>query len=241
MEHSSELTVGDQLRHYGKAGALVGKPPALSDLSLVLCAQSGESAAFDQLVRKYRPRVVTLAMRYTHNICDAEDAAQETFVKAYRGLRYFRRECTFYTWLHRIAINSAKNVLLARDRDPVHSATYLPDDSGSARYATQHQELDTPEELTRIDDIRDRVNAALEALPEAHRTAILLREIDGLSYREIAATMAIPLGTVRSSVFRARDAIDHELQQVCESGLGRHNGRRSPGRSFSVGLRRSAI
>jgi RNA polymerase sigma-70 factor (ECF subfamily) len=212
-----------------------------SDVNLVLCAQSGERAAFDQLVRKYRPRVVKLAMRYTHDVSDAEDAAQEAFFKAYRGLPHFRRECTFYTWLHRIAINSAKNVLLARDRDPVHSATYMPDDSGSDGYATHHRELDTPEELTRIDEIRDMVNAALEALPEAHRTAILLREIDGLTYREIAATMAIPLGTVRSSVFRARDAIDHELQQVCESGLGRHSSRRSPGRSFSVRLRRSAI
>src|ERR1700684_2289680 len=181
-----------------------------SELSLVLGAQAGESAAFDQLVRKYRPRVVKLAMRYTHNVSDAEDAAQEAFVKAYRGLPHFRRECTFYTWLHRIAINSAKNVLLARDRDPVYSATDLPDDSGSARYARHQQELDTPEELTRIDDIRGMVNAALEALPEAHRTAIMLREIDGLTYREIAATMAIPLGTVRSRVFRARNAIDHK-------------------------------
>jgi RNA polymerase sigma-70 factor, ECF subfamily len=199
-----------------------------SELSLVLCAQAGESAAFDQLVLRYRPRVVKLAMRYTHNLCDAEDAAQETFVKAYRGLPHFRRECTFYTWLHRIAINSAKNVLLARDRDPIHSATDLPDDSASAGYATHQQELDTPEALTRIDDIRGMVNAVLEALPESYRTAIMLREIDGLTYREIAATMAIPLGTVRSRVFRARDAIDQELRQVCESGLGRHGRRRSP-------------
>ena len=199
-----------------------------SELSLVLCAQAGESAAFDQLVLRYRPRVVKLAMRYTHNLCDAEDAAQETFVKAYRGLPHFRRECTFYTWLHRIAINSAKNVLLARDRDPIHSATDLPDDSASAGYATHQQELDTPEALTRIDDIRGMVNAALEALPESYRTAIMLREIDGLTYREIAATMAIPLGTVRSRVFRARDIIDHKLRQVCESGLGRHGRRRSP-------------
>src|SRR5580658_8220418 len=115
-----------------------------SELSLVLSAQSGERAAFDQLVRKYRPRVVKLAMRYTHNVPDAEDAAQEAFIKAYRGLPNFRRECTFYTWLHRIAINSAKNVLLARERDPIESAIDLPDDSGSARYARHHQELDTP-------------------------------------------------------------------------------------------------
>jgi|HubBroStandDraft_1064217.scaffolds.fasta_scaffold252856_2 RNA polymerase sigma-70 factor (ECF subfamily) len=196
-----------------------------SELSLVLSAQSGERAAFDQLVRKYRPRVVKLAMRYTHNVPDAEDAAQEAFIKAYRGLPNFRRECTFYTWLHRIAINSAKNVLLARERDPIESAIDLPDDSGSARYARHHQELDTPEELTRIEEIRGMVNAALEALPEAYRTAIMLREIDGLTYREIAATMAIPLGTVRSRVFRARDVIDRKLRQVSDGGLGRHGGR----------------
>jgi RNA polymerase sigma-70 factor (ECF subfamily) len=198
-----------------------------SELSLVLRAQSGESAAFNQLVRKYRPRVVKLALRYTHNICDAEDAAQEAFVKAYRGLPHFRRECTFYTWLHRIAINSAKNVLMARDRDPMSGAVGLPDDSSSTGYATHQQELDTPEELTRVDDIRGMVNATLEALPETYRTAIILREIDGLSYREIAATMAIPLGTVRSRVFRARDVIDHKLRQVSDGGLGRHGKARS--------------
>jgi RNA polymerase sigma-70 factor (ECF subfamily) len=165
-------------------------------------------------------------MRYTHNVSDAEDAAQEAFVKAYRGLPRFRRQCTFYTWLHRIAINSAKNLLLARDRDPLDRATDLPDDSGSARHATHQQELDTPEELTRIDDIRGMVNAALEALPEAYRTTIMLREVEGLSYREIAATMAIPLGTVRSRVFRARDVIDHKLRRVSEGGLGRHSRRR---------------
>jgi RNA polymerase sigma-70 factor (ECF subfamily) len=194
----------------------------LSELNLVLRAQSGESAAFNQLVREYRPRVVALAMRYTHNLSDAEDAAQEAFIKAYRGLQRFRRESTFYTWLHRIAINSAKNALLARDRDPLEGASDLPDDSGSAGNATYLQELDTPEELTRIDDIRGMVSAALEALPEAYRTAIMLREIDGLTYRQIATRMAIPLGTVRSRVFRARNVIDHELRQASEGGLGRH-------------------
>src|ERR1700684_2596429 len=113
-----------------------------SELSLVLGAQAGESAAFDQLVRKYRPRVVKLALRYTHNVSDAEDAAQETFLKAYKGLPSFRRECAFYTWLHRIAINPAKNLLIARGRDPVYDAVDLPDDGGPAGNAVHHQELD---------------------------------------------------------------------------------------------------
>jgi RNA polymerase sigma-70 factor (ECF subfamily) len=228
MHHSPESTSRDQPRRYSNAGPRVGGPPPPSDLSLVLRAQSGESAAFNQLVRKYRQRVVKLAMRYTHNFSDAEDAAQEAFLKAYRGLPQFRRECAFYTWLHRIAINSAKNVLIARARDPVDKATDLPDDSGSVGHATRHQELDTPEELTRSDDIRAMVNAALEALPEAYRMVIMLREIDGLSYREISSRMAVPLGTVRSRVFRARDVIDHKLRQVTDGGLGRH-GKARPG------------
>jgi RNA polymerase sigma-70 factor, ECF subfamily len=194
-----------------------------SELSLVLCAQAGESSAFDELVRKYRPRVVKLALRYTHNVSDAEDAAQETFLKAYKGLPSFRRECAFYTWLHRIAINSAKNVLIARGRDPMDDAVDLPDDGGPAGNAVHHQELDTPEGLIRSDDVRDIVNATLEALPETFRRAIMLRELDGLTYREIAATMAVPLGTVRSRVFRARNAIDHELRRAFDGGLGRQS------------------
>jgi RNA polymerase sigma-70 factor (ECF subfamily) len=194
-----------------------------SELSLVLGAQAGESAAFDELVSKYRPRVVKLALRYTHNVSDAEDAAQETFLKAYKGLPGFRRECAFYTWLHRIAVNSAKNVLIARGRDPVGDAVNLPDDDAPTGNAMPHQELDTPEGLTRSDDVRDIVNATLEALPEAFRRAVMLREFEGLTYREIAAEMAIPLGTVRSRVFRARDAIDLELRQAFDNGLGRHS------------------
>jgi RNA polymerase sigma-70 factor (ECF subfamily) len=204
---------------------------AMNELNLVQCAQSGDCAAFDQLVLKYRSRVVKLAMRYTHNVADAEDATQEAFVKAYRGLPHFRRECTFYTWLHRIAVNSAKNVLMARFRDPVDNTIDLPDDNEVGSDVTRLQELETPEELTRVEDIRGMVNAALEALPEVHRTAIMLREIDGLTYREIAARMATPVGTVRSRVFRARDAIDRGLRQVSDGGLGRLSRRRSPARA----------
>jgi RNA polymerase sigma-70 factor (ECF subfamily) len=187
-----------------------------------LGAQAGERAAFDALVRKYRPRVVKLALRYTHNVSDAEDAAQEAFLKAYRGLPGFRRECAFYTWLHRIAVNSAKNVLIARRRDPMDDSVNLPDDNSRAGNVMPYHELDTPEEMMRSDDLRDIVSATLGALPESFRRAIMLREIEGLTYREISAQLAVPLGTVRSRVFRARDAIDHELRQVFDDGLGRH-------------------
>src|ERR1700692_4041414 len=115
--------------------------PGISDLSLVRCAQSGESRAFDRLVLKYRPRVVELAMRYTRNSADAEDAAQETFIKAYGGLRNFRCESAFYTWLYRIASNCARNLLKARGRDLLHGADDLADDHNSAHPPTRLQEL----------------------------------------------------------------------------------------------------
>ncbi len=198
-----------------------------SDLGLVRRAQCGERRAFDLLVLKYQQRVVKLAMRYTRNHSDAEDVAQETFIKAFRGLRHFRYECAFYTWLHRIAINSAKDVLVARSRDRafVRSEFWAADDP--AGFPTRLQELETPEGLTVNEDIRGMVSATLQALPETHRTAITLREIDGLTYEAIAATMAIPIGTVRSRVFRAREVIDSRLRLVVDGGLGRRGKRRA--------------
>jgi RNA polymerase sigma-70 factor (ECF subfamily) len=200
----------------------------ISDFSLVRSAQSGEIRAFDRLVLKYRPRVVELAMRYTRNPADAEDATQEAFIRAYRGLQHFRCESTFYTWLYRIASNCARNLLKARARDSVNSAIGLPDDQTAAHPPMHLQELETPEELTLTDDIRGMVNATLARLSEEHRSVIILREIDGLSYQDIAAAMSIPIGTVRSRVFRARDIMDRQLRRVYEGGLGRHMTRRSP-------------
>jgi RNA polymerase sigma-70 factor (ECF subfamily) len=200
----------------------------VSDLSLVRCAQSGEIRAFDRLVLKYRPRVVELAMRYTRNSADAEDAAQETFIKAYGGLRNFRCESAFYTWLYRIASNCARNLLKARGRDLLNGADDLADDHNSAHPPTRLQELETPEELTLTDDVRGMVNATLDSLSEEHRRVITLREIDGLSYKEIASAMSIPVGTVRSRVFRARDLIDRQLRRVYDGGLGRHTVQRLP-------------
>jgi RNA polymerase sigma-70 factor, ECF subfamily len=193
-----------------------------SDLTLVRCAQSGETRAFDRLVLKYRPRVVELAMRYTRNRADAEDATQEALVRAFGGLRHFRCESAFYTWLYRIASNCARNLLKARARDLLNSTIDFPDDDSAAHPQTRLQEMETPEELTLADDIRDVVNDTLERLSEQHRAVITLREIDGLSYKDIASTLSIPVGTVRSRVFRARDIIDHQLRRVHDSGLGRH-------------------
>jgi RNA polymerase sigma-70 factor (ECF subfamily) len=200
--------------------------PVLSDLSLVRCAQSGEARAFDRLVLKYRSRIVELAMRYTRNPADAEDATQETFIKAYRALRHFRCDSAFYTWLYRIASNCARNILKARRRDLLTNAIDFSDYHNAARQPTRLRELATPEELARTTDIRGMVNSALEGLSEEHRTVITLREIDGLSYQEIASAMSIPVGTVRSRVFRARDLIDHKLRRVHDGGLGRHTPQR---------------
>lgn len=197
-----------------------------SDLSLVRRAQSGQLPAFERLVHKYRPRIVELAMRYTRNPADAEDAAQETFIKAYRGLQHFRGESAFYTWLYSIASNCARNLLKARRRDLLNNADDFSDYRHAARLPRSLRESATPEDLALTGDIRATVNAALQGLSEEHRTVITLREIDGLSYQQIAAAMSIPVGTVRSRVFRARDLIDHKLRLVHKGGLGRDSPQR---------------
>jgi RNA polymerase sigma-70 factor (ECF subfamily) len=166
-------------------------------------------------------------MRYTRNRDDAEDAAQEAFIRAYGGLQHFRCESAFYTWLYRIASNCARNLLKSRPRDLRNSTIDFPDDDDAAHHQTCLQEVETPEQLTLTDDIRGVVNATLESLPEQYRTVITLREIEGLSYKDIASAMSIPVGTVRSRVFRARDIIDHQLRRVYDGGLGRHTVRRA--------------
>ena len=194
----------------------------VSELSLVRRVQSGDKGAFDALVRKYQHKLVKLVMRYVRNPAEAEDIAQEAFIKAYRALPQFRGDSAFYTWLYRIAINTAKNAVVSRDRSPIE---YNIDrnDATEESYDMQGRMKDseTPEGLVLTDEIRRTVNAAIEALPEDLKTAIVLRELDGLSYEEIAAAMDCPVGTVRSRIFRAREAIDRRLREVFEGGLGR--------------------
>jgi RNA polymerase sigma-70 factor (ECF subfamily) len=191
------------------------------DRSLVRRAQSGDRGAFNLLVRKYRHRVMKLAMRYTHNFADAEDAVQDIFMRAYWGLQHFRGDSAFYSWLHRIAINSAKSALVVRARNArVFSlSAETTDDSGES--TSQLKDLDTPEELALTDEICGAVNAAIDALCAEQRAAIVLRELNGLSYARVASIMSCPVGTVRSRVFRAREAIDRRLRQVFDEGLGR--------------------
>jgi RNA polymerase sigma-70 factor, ECF subfamily len=192
-----------------------------SDLSLVRRVQRGDKGAFDALVLKYQHKLVKLVMRYVRNAAEAEDIAQEAFIKAYRALPQFRGDSAFYTWLYRIAINTAKNAVVSRDRSPIEYNLDRSNSDESYDMQGRMKDSETPEGLVLTDEIRSTVNAAIDALPEDLRTAIILRELEGLSYEEIAAAMDCPVGTVRSRIFRAREAIDRRLREVFEGGLGR--------------------
>ena len=192
-----------------------------SDRALVRRAQTGDRAAFSLLTARYRQRIMNLAMRYMQNREDAEDAVQDIFIRAYWGLARFRGDAAFYSWLHRIAVNASKTALRERARDARFLAPNpLPPDQ-SSETSPRMQELDTPEELALTDEISDAVNTALDALGAEQRTAIVLREIEGLSYAQVASNMACPVGTVRSRVFRAREIIDQRLRRLFDEGLGR--------------------
>lgn len=181
-----------------------------SDLALIRRVQQGDRSAFDLLVIKYQHKILKLIMRYVRDSSEALDVAQEAFLKAYRAAPSFRGDSAFYTWLYRIAINTAKNHLVAAARRPTHFNLDLQDPEQSEVLADL-RELDTPEGLAQSDEIHEAVNKAIGDLPEELRTAILLRELEGMSYEEIAQTMDCPVGTVRSRIFRAREAIDKRI------------------------------
>lgn len=186
------------------------------DQELVERAQAGDKRAFDLLVLKYQQKVSGLIARYLRDPNEVQDVAQEAFIKAYRALSGFRGESAFYTWLYRIAINAAKNHLASRGRRP-------PKDDMEMEVAEQLdlggrlREMGTPESHLLSEEIGRTVHQALEELPEDLRTAIVLRELEGLSYEEIALAMDCPIGTVRSRIFRARDAIDKRLSPLLTS------------------------
>ncbi|MBC7983819.1 MAG: RNA polymerase sigma factor RpoE [Candidatus Obscuribacterales bacterium] len=187
----------------------------VSDLSLVQRAQQGERGAFDHLVRKYQHKVLKLVGRFISNPAEAEDVAQEAFIKAYRALRSFRGDSAFYTWIYRIAINTAKNALVSNKRRPIDFNLDLQDPDQYERHS-RLKELATPERLLLTEEIRETVQRAMQDLPADLRTAIMLRELDGLSYEEIAEAMECPVGTVRSRIFRAREAIDIKLKPLLD-------------------------
>jgi RNA polymerase sigma-70 factor (ECF subfamily) len=185
------------------------------DQKLVVRVQKGDKSAFDLLVRKYQHRIAKLVSRFVADRSEVEDVTQEAFIKAYRAIGGFRGDSAFYTWLYRIAINTAKNYLVSQGRRPPISDLETEDaeltPGGSAL-----RETNTPERHLLANEIAGTVEKAMENLPDDLRTAIVLREIDGLSYEEIAAVMDCPIGTVRSRIFRAREAIDTVLKPLLQ-------------------------
>lgn len=185
------------------------------DQLLVERAQCGERRAFDLLVLKYQQKIVKLVMRYVRDPEEALDVAQEAFIKAYRALPRFRGESAFYTWLYRIAINTAKNYVVSLQRKPVQY-DFDTQDPDQAELSGRLKDEETPEGIAMQEQLRQTIEAAIAALPEELRTAIMLREIEGLSYEEIAVAMECPVGTVRSRIFRAREAIDATIQPMLQ-------------------------
>ena len=175
-----------------------------------------------QLVLRYQQKVLKLVLRYVRDPMEAEDVCQEAFIKAFRAIGSFRGDSAFYTWIYRIAINTAKNALVASKRRPINYGIDVQDPEQGDLEA-RLTDGETPEQLLLTEEIRETVNRAMADLPEDLRTAIVLREIDGLSYEEIAESMGCPVGTVRSRIFRAREAIDHRLRPIFAGGLGRED------------------
>ncbi|WP_299794097.1 RNA polymerase sigma factor RpoE [uncultured Shewanella sp.] len=187
----------------------------ISDQQLVERVQQGDKNAFNLLVQKYQNKVMSLISRYVRNQADVADVAQEAFIKAYRALPNFRGESAFYTWLYRIAVNTAKNHLVAQGR----RAPANDIDAEEAEFydgSDALKEVASPERLMMSDEIQKVVFDTLDTLPEELKMAISLRELDGMSYEEIANVMDCPVGTVRSRIFRAREAIDRKLQPLLE-------------------------
>lgn len=187
------------------------------DLELVQRVQAGDKKAFDVLIMKYQQRIVHVITGFVHDPVEALDVAQEAFIKAYRAIPNFRGDSAFYTWLYRIAINTSKNHLTARKRRPPAMDVDVMD---AANYydAPQLKEFETPESNMISDELEQGIHQAIEALPEDTATAIKLREFEGMSYDEIAHVMECPIGTVRSRIFRAREAIETQIQQIMNEG-----------------------
>ena len=187
------------------------------DQLLVERAQKGDKHAYELLVSKYQRKLARLLSRLIRDPVEVEDVAQEAFIKAYRALPNFRGDSAFYTWLYRIALNTAKNYLVAQGRRAPTSTGMDVEEAEGFDDGEQLRDINTPESLMMSRQVGDAVNQAMAALPEDLRTAITLREIEGLSYEEIATMMNCPIGTVRSRIFRARDAIAERLKPLVDA------------------------
>ena len=197
--------------------------PLDTDAMLVERTVAGDQKAYELLVIKYQRRIQRLIGRMVRDVDLVEDIAQETLIRAYRALAQFRGDAQFYTWLYRIAVNTAKKALMELKRDPTVSENSFKsaDDDETSPLENELTSSETPEALLASKEIAMMVNAAMEALPEELRQAITLREIDGLSYEEIAEAMSSPIGTVRSRIFRAREAISEKVKPMLENKSGK--------------------
>jgi RNA polymerase sigma-70 factor (ECF subfamily) len=192
------------------------------DQQLVERVQRGDKRAFDLLVSKYQRRLIRLVSRLVKDPSEAEDVAQDAFIRAYRALPNFRGDSAFYTWLYRIGLNTAKNHLVSQGRKAPTATEFSSEDAEQRDDGELLRDINTPESLMMSRQVGEAVNSAMDALGDDLKTAITLREIDGLSYEEIASAMNCPVGTVRSRIFRARDAIAARLKPLIDSG---HNKR----------------
>lgn len=189
------------------------------DQQLVERVQQGDKKAFDLLVVKYQRKLARLLSQLVRDPAEVEDIAQETFIKAYRALPSFRGDSAFYTWLYRIGINTAKNFLVSQGRKvPTIEGNFDNEDAENFEEAAKYKEVSTPESELMSKQVAQTVNKTLDSLPEELRTAIILREIEGLSYEDIASMMGCPIGTVRSRIFRAREAIAEKLRPLLGTG-----------------------
>ncbi len=185
-----------------------------NDKELVARAQEGDSRAFDALVHKYQFKVINLVARYVQGD-EAQDIAQEAFIKAFRGLKNFRGDSAFYTWLYRIAVNSAKNYLMSSSKKKTSQQVDI-DDAEYFDNATLMKDNQTPDHMLQSEELQQRVFQTIDELPEDLKTALTLREMDGMSYEDIAETMGCPIGTVRSRIFRAREAVDKVIKPLMD-------------------------
>lgn len=186
------------------------QPQEATDQELVKRVQQGDKRAFDLLVLKYQHKIAAIISRFVKDSAEVHDVSQEAFIKAYRALGNFRGDSAFYTWIYRIAINTAKNYLVSKGRRPPSSDVDI-DDAEFYTGADGLRDITTPESEAMRDELEDVVNRAIRDLPEDLRTAVTLREMEGMSYEEIAEVMDCPVGTVRSRIFRAREAIDKQI------------------------------
>jgi RNA polymerase sigma-70 factor (ECF subfamily) len=184
------------------------------DRQLVARAQRGDKQAFELLVEKYQRKLARLLSRFIRDPAEVEDVTQEAFIKAYRALPAFRGDSAFYTWLYRIGINTAKNYLMAMGRRAPTSTEVEADEAEGFEEGEQLRDINTPESMLLSNEIAQTVNATIERLPEELRIAIQMREIEGMSYEDIAKAMDCPIGTVRSRIFRAREAIAEQLRPL---------------------------